>query len=159
MRAAGVGSPDALGRQALRQIDAIEALGKRTEGFKRLAPSVRGVSQADRDAIRSMLATRAAGLKRQIAPRVRAAMAAAKDPSAHQARTRAAMGQWYDTALQRAKRKIDQGAPLRGMTDPELVTTYAYTTEESVWSHYRRLNEELRTRGGPVTAAAAEALR
>ena len=92
MRAAGVGSPDALGRQALRQIDAIEALGKRTEGFQRLAPSVRGVSQADRDAIRSMLATRAAGLKRQIAPRVRAAMAAAKGQPAYQLALRRDMG-------------------------------------------------------------------
>ena len=149
MRAAGVGSPDALGRQALRQIDAIEALGKRTEGFQRLAPSVRGVSQADRDAIRSMLATRAAGLKRQIAPRVRAAMAAAKGLPPHQRRTATHLGSVYQTHRDAARRKATRHGQDYAMTDPELATSYGYTRESSAWWGYRSLNQALRTRGAP----------
>ena len=148
MRAAGVGSPDALGRQALRQIAAIEALGKRTESFKRLAPSVRGVSQADRDAIRSMLATRAAGLKRQIAPRVRAAMAAAKGQPAYQLALRRDMGTRYTRYLDAGKQKVAAGFNSHGMTDPELVSAYAYTTSDRVWG-YRLLNRALREAAQP----------
>ena len=148
MRAAGVGSPDALGRQALRQIAAIEALGKRTEGFKRLAPSVRGVSQADRDAIRSMLATRAAGLKRQIAPRVRAAMAAAKGQPAYQLALRRDMGTRYTRYLDAGKQKVAAGFNSHGMTDPEFVSAYAYTTSDRVWG-YRLLNRALREAAQP----------
>ena len=143
-RAAGYESADELGRQAIRQIENIEALGKRTEGFKRLAPAVDGVAEADQAAIREVLAKRAALLKSQVVPRVRASMRAAKDPSAHQARTRSGMGGWYDRALSGGKRKVAAGAPRHDMTDPELATTYAYTTEEAVWSHYRKLNQELR---------------
>ena len=161
MRAAGVGSPDALGRQALRQIAAIEALGKRTEGFKRLAPSVRGVSQADRDAIRSMLATRAAGLKRQIAPRVRAAMAAAKGQPAYQLALRRDMGTRYTRYLDAGKQKVAAGLDSHGMTDPELVSAYAYTTSDRVWG-YRLLNRALREAaqpGGPKVPERYEAYR
>ena len=149
LRAAGVDSGDALGRRALRQIAAIDALGRRTRDFERLAPDVRGVAGADRDAIRRMLRTRARVLRDEIAPRVRAAMAEARDPRAFEARTRRAMGEWYGAAMQRGTRKIEAGAPRYGMTDPELATTYAYTTEQPVWSHYRLLNEALRTTGRP----------
>ena len=149
LRAAGYDSADELGRQAIRQIEAIEALGKRTNDFRDLARSVQGISTADQDTIRMVLAQRAALLKSEIVPRVRAAMAAAKTPLAHQARTRSNMGKWYDVMLQRANRKIAAGAPRRNMTDPELVTTYAYTTEEAVWSHYARLNAALRDAAKP----------
>ena len=108
LRAASLQSPDELGRKALRQIGAIEALGKRTDGFKRLAPSVRGVSAADRDAIRDVLATRAALLKRDIAPRVRAAMAAAKGLPPHQRRTATHLGSVYQTHRDAARRKATQ---------------------------------------------------
>ncbi len=150
---AGYESADELGRQAIRQIEAIEALGKRTEGFKQLAPVVEGVAEADQLAIREMLAKRAALLTTRIKPRVRASMRAARDPAAHQARTRSQMGGWYDQALSGGKRKVGAGARRHDMTDPELAVTYAYTTEEPVWSHYKRLNEALRTRGGPGQAA------
>ena len=151
LRAAGVESGDALGRAALKQIAAIEALGKRTRDFRDLAPTVRGVADADQAAILAALRTRARLLKRQIDPRVRKAMAMARNPQAYQARTQADMGQWYDKALRRGERKIEAGAPRRDMTNPELVTTYAYTTEQPVWSHYRLLNDALRDAkpGGP----------
>ncbi len=143
-RAAGVDGPDALGRQALRQIDEIAALGKRTDNFARLAPEVAGVAEADIAAIRTLLAERAALLKSEIQPRVRAAMRAARNPLAYEDRTKAALGSWYSDALGSGRRKISQGAPRYGMTDPELVSTYSYTTEKSGWHHYRRLNDELR---------------
>lgn len=144
LRAAGYESADELGRQALNQIKAIGALGRRTDGFKRLAPAVQGISEADHVAIQGVLAQRARLLETQIAPRVRAAMRAAKDPAAHQARTRAAMGEWYTRSLAAGKRKVARGAPRMDMTDPELAAAYAYTAEESVWSHYKRVNGELR---------------
>ena len=150
--AAGYESADELGMQAIRQIEAIEALGKRTDGFKRLAPAVRGVSEADQEAIRAVLAKRAALLKSQIVPRIRAARRVAKDPAAHQARTQAAMAQWYSKALSRGKGKISAGASRFNTTDPELATTYAHTIEESVRSHYRRLNNELREAAKPGTS-------
>ena len=143
-RAAGFDGPDALGRQALRQIDAIHELGRRTDNFTRLAPEVAGVAEADIVAVRSLLADRAALLKNEIQPRVRAAMRAARNPLAYEDRTKAAMGSWYNGALGSGRRKISQGAPRYGMTDPELATTYSYTTEKSGWHHYRRLNDELR---------------
>ena len=82
-RAAGLETADDLGRQAIRQIDAIAALGRRTDGFKLLAPEVAGVAEADVAAVRTLLADRAAMLKREIQPRVRAAMRAAKNPVAY----------------------------------------------------------------------------
>lgn len=143
-RAAGVESGDALGRQALGQIKAIEELGKRTDNFARLAPEVAGVAEADVAAIRKLLADRAALLKREIDPRVRAAMRAARSPLGYQDRMKAAAGSWYNDGLGSGRRKISQGAPRYGMTDPELFSTYSYTTEKSGWHHYRRLNDELR---------------
>ena len=144
LRTAGYESANELGRQAIRQIEAIEALGKRTNGFRDLAPAVKGVAEADVDTIRTLLSQRAALLKREIVPRIRATISANRGPMAHQSRTRAAMGEWYNQALRNGKAKIEHGAPRRGMTDPELVTTYAYTTEHSAWSHYRKLTRELR---------------
>ncbi len=144
LRTAGYRSADELGRQALNQIKAIRDLGRRTDGFKRLAPAVKGVSEADQAAVREVLARRAQLLDTQIRPRVLAAMRAARGMPDYQARTKTAMGSWYGEALRGGQRKINSGAPRRGLTDPELATTYAYTTEHGGWSHYRPLNKELR---------------
>ncbi len=149
LQAAGIGSPDDLGRQAIRQIAAIERLGRRTEGFKRLAPSVRGISAADRDAIRSMLATRAAGLKRQIAPRLRAAIDAAKGQPAHQRRTQTALGAAFRTHRDAGRSKTTAHGQDYGMTDPELASSYGYTRESRAWWSYRALNKALREQGAP----------
>ncbi len=143
-RAAGVESADELGQGALRQLDAVRALGQRTDGFRQLAPDVAGISAADRDAIRTLLARRAALLESEIRPRVLAAMREARNTPAYQARTKTAMGAWYAETLAGGERKIRAGAPRRNLTDAELATTYAYTTERQVWSHYARLNRELR---------------
>ena len=144
LQAAGYGSADDLGQGALLQIKAITDLGKRTDGFKRLAPDVAGVAEADVAAIRTLMARRAKLLESDIRPRVRAAMRAAKGIDAHQARTKAAMGGWFAQALASGKRKVAAGAPGGNMTDPELASAYSYTTEHRGWTHYNAVNRELR---------------
>ncbi len=144
LQAAGYGSADDLGQGALLQIKAITELGKRTDGFKRLAPEVAGVAEADVAAIRTLMARRARQLESEIRPRVRAAMRAAKGIDAHQARTKAAMGAWFAQALTTGKRKVAGGAPGGNMTDPELASAYSYTTEHRGWTHYNAVNRELR---------------
>ncbi len=143
-QAAGYGSADDLGQGALLQISAITDLGKRTDGFRRLAPDISGVADADVAAIRKLLAKRAALLESEIRPRVRAAMRAAKGMDAHQLRTKNAMGGWFAQALASGKRKVAAGAPGGNMTDPELASAYSYTTEHSGWTHYKAVNRELR---------------
>ena len=140
---ANVESGDALGRRALKQIAAIEALGKRTRNFRDLAPKVRGVGADDQAAILAALRTRAALLKRQIEPRVRAAMTEARTLAAYQRETRREMGHLYAGYHSRGKRKVEDGFDPHGMTDPELAVFYAYTTSDVPWG-YARPNEALR---------------
>ena len=140
---ANVESGDALGRRALKQIAAIEALGKRTRNFRDLAPKVRGVGADDQAAILAALRTRAALLKRQIEPRVRAAMTEARTLAAYQRETRREMGHLYAGYHSRGKRKVEDGFDPHGMTDPELAVSYAYTTSDVPWG-YARPNEALR---------------
>ena len=143
LRAAGVESGDALGRAALKQIAAIEALGKRTRGFRDLTPTVRGVAAEDRAAILAALRTRAQLLKRQIDPRVRAAMAEARTLPAYARETRSRMGHMYTGYLARGRRKVEDGFDRRRMNDPELAVSYAYTTSDVPWG-YARPNQALR---------------
>lgn len=142
LRDAGVASPDDLGRSALARIRAIDELGRRTRNFRDLAPDVRGVPQADRDAIRQALSRRARLLRQEIAPRVRAAM---RTP-AYERAFRAEMQAAYTQHLRPATRKVEEGFDKHAMTDPELVAAYAYTTSGAEWG-YRRLNEALTTKG------------
>lgn len=139
---AGVASPDDLGRSALARIRAIDELGRRTRNFRDLAPDVRGVLEADRDAIRQALSRRARLLRHEIAPRVRAAM---RTP-AYERAFRAEMQAAYTQHLRPANRKVEEGFDRRAMTDPELVAGYAYTTSGAEWG-YKRLNEALTTKG------------
>ncbi len=87
---AGVGGPDELGREALKQIRAIRDLGRRTRDFEDLVPKVRGVCGADRDIILEMLRTRAQLLQTEIDPRVRRARPAGAPGGVH-ARARRAL--------------------------------------------------------------------
>ncbi len=148
--AAEVDGADALGRQAIRQIDDIATLGRRTDNFARLAPDVAGVAEADVAAIRSLLARRARLLQSQIKPRVREAMRSAPNLPDYEERHRRALGSHYRTALNAGRSKVAAGADRRGMTDPELATTWSYTTEQGGrWYHYDAVNRTLRTHGGP----------
>ncbi len=54
------------------------------------------------------------------------------------------MGTSYGEFLTPAKAKIAAGAPRHAMTDPELVSVYAYTTSDTRWG-YSPLNEALRS--------------
>ena len=143
LRAAAVESGDALGRAALKQIAAIEALGKRTRDFRDLAPTVRGVADADQAAILAALRTRARLLKRQIDPRVRKAMAEARALPAYARETRSRMGHVYTGYLSRGQRKVEEGFEPHRMTDPELAVSFAYTTSDVPWG-YKRPNQALR---------------
>ncbi len=149
LQAAGHSSPDDLGRQAIRQIDAIERLGRRTDDFRDLAPTVRGIADADRDAIRHALANRARLLRSQIAPRLRAAIDAAESPPAHQRRTQTALGAAFRTHRDAGRSKTTAHGQDYGMTDPELASGYGYTLESRAWWSYRALNKALREQGAP----------
>ncbi len=151
LRAAGLGSADELGDAALRRIAAIRALGRRTNGFRDLAPDARGVPAADRDAVRRMLARRAELLENEIVPRVRRAMAAARGMPRHHIDLKRDMGTRYARYLASAMSMVAAGFDKRGMTDPELAAGYAYTTSDRPWG-YLLLNEALRDAerpGGP----------
>lgn len=129
---AGVADADALGRKALKQIAAIQELGKRTDDFAKLVPAARGIPKADRDAVLSMLRARARLLDTEIAPRVRAAMAEARKRAkglpAFEIAFQKELGKvQFGDALATVKRKIAAGAPRRNLTDPELVAINHYT--------------------------------
>ncbi len=139
---AGVADADALGRKALKQIAAIQELGKRTDDFALLVPAARGVPKADRDAVLSMLRARARLLDTEIAPRVRNAMAEARKRAkglpAYQAAYQKELGRRYNEFLLNANGKID--ARRLGMTDPEIVALTSYTG-----GGYHQLNKSLRS--------------
>ena len=155
LHAAGVESGDALGRAALKQIAAIETLGKRTRDFRDLAPTVRGVADADQAAILAALRTRAQLLKRRIDPRVRAAMAETRTLPAYARETRRRMGDVFDDALAQAKRGVEEGFDPHRMTDIEMAAVTAYTGPGVGSWTYAELNHTLRAarRGGPAVPA------
>ena len=147
LRTAGLASADELGRQAIRQIQAIQTLGKRTNNFQNLAPDVRGIPATDRRAIQNLLAKRAQLLQTQILPRIRAAIAASKSLPSYAIQHKKAMGAWYNDALANGKKKVKAGFNPHGMSDPELASGYSYTTSHQQWS-YLRLNRTLRDAEG-----------
>ena len=68
---------------------------------------------------------------------------------AHQRELRRGMGEAYTGTLMRVNRQTAKaGQDPHGMTDPERVSTYAYTTRDGPWSGIA-LNQALRTQGGP----------
>lgn len=142
---AGVAGPDALGRKALKQIAAIKRLGERTHDFADLAPAVRGIDKADRDAILEALRIRARLLQTEIDPRIRQALRAGRGLPAHQAEFMRELGGNYNRYLNAARRTTTSNRMnTHGMTDPELAGTYAYTTSDSTWG-YGPVNEALRS--------------
>lgn len=143
-----VSGGDELGRKALSQIAAIRKLGARTRDFENLVPEVAGIKTADHAAILEALRTRAKLLHGEIAPRVRQALrdkaAADKGLPDFEVRLRDKMGRAYETFRRDALRKA--GSTTRhGMTDPELTSIYAYTTEDKRWN-YHRVNPGLRSK-------------
>ena len=152
VRAARYESPYDLRFQGIRQIEAIEALGKRTDNFARLAPSVNGVDEADVEAIRRMLARRAELLRAQIVPRLRAQKPRrAPKPGTipqfeldfeRQLKSRRNGPAWYATQLRSGKTLVEREVGPGVLTDQEIVALYHYTG-----SGYRSLTNALHREG------------
>lgn len=139
---AGLASADELGNRAIRQINEIKKLGKRTRNFADLVPKVKGISEDDRKAILDLLRRRARLLETQIIPQIREALKQAGDLPAHELSIKRRMGAQFRQLLNAGLSKIRAGAPRHGMSDAELAVLYAYTTS-GTWG-YGRINRALR---------------